>query len=381
MRPTSKPLFVPSQIKHWRIALTALLLTALLTGGCSTATHSSHLAYVTTSSGVNGFRVDAISGAVTSIFSSPFVVGNSPYGIVIDPSNQFAYVANQGDNTISLLKIDATSGTLKEIQPRTNAGQSPGPMILDANGSFLYVANQGSNDISVFSVGSNGGLSPVTQPSGGLTVPVGSIPTTLSMPSSGNLLFVSVPAFSTVYAFTVSSGALAPAAGSPVPVPNGLSSVAASPSGNFVYVTNPATNTISGFSIQASSTQNVLQVLPGSPFPDVCGTSSGPCTSPFGAAVDPSGKYLYVANYSSTGVSQFTINGSTGALTNITKTAPTAGTNASFIVFDPRGTYVYVANVGSRSITQLKLNSDGSLASTSSSIQLGGVPRAFALTR
>ena len=363
--------------------MAAVLLSALLSAACSSATHSTHLAYVTMSSGINAYRIDSVSGAVTSIFSSPFVVGNSPYGIVTHPSNQFAYVANQGDNTISLLKIDTTSGTLKEILPRTKAGQSPGPMIMDPSGNFLFVANQGSNDISVFSVASSGVLSPVTQPSGSLTVPVGSIPTTVSMPNSGSLLYVSVPTFSSVYAFNVSSGALAPAPGSPVSVANGVSSVAASPTGNFVFVPNPSTNTISGYSVQTSSAQNLLQVLPSSPFANICGTSpaSSTCASPFGAAVDPSGKFLYIANYTSTDVSQYSINSSNGFLTTITTTTPTAGTNPAFIRFDPGGRYVYVANVGNSSITELKLNStDGSLSSTGNSIQVGGVPRALAFT-
>src|SRR5215469_1443493 len=117
-----------------RFALAAVCFITLLTGACSSASHSSRLAYVTMSSGINAYRLDSVSGSVTSIFSSPFVVGNSPFGVVIHPSNQFAYVANQGENTISLLKIDATSGTLKEVPPRTNAGQSPGPMIMDPSG-------------------------------------------------------------------------------------------------------------------------------------------------------------------------------------------------------------------------------------------------------
>src|SRR5262249_36976426 len=336
---------------------------------CSSAGHSSRLAYVTRSSGINAYRVDSHSGSVTSIFSSPFVVGNSPYGIAIDPSNQFAYVANQGEGTISLLKIDVTSGTLKEITPRTQAGTSPGPVLMDPGGKFLFVANQGSNDISVFSIGTSGALSPVTQPDGSLAVSVGSIPTTLSMPNSGDMLFVSVPTFSSIYAFSVSSGALTPAPGSPVSVANGVSSVAASPTGNYVFVPNPATNTISGYSVHPAAA-SLLQVLASSPFPNVCGvsTTSATCSSPFGAVVDPEGKFLYIANFASTDISQYTIDSSTGALTTITSTSPTAGTNPAFIMFDPGGSFVYVGNVGSASITELKLNTDASTARTSTTL-------------
>ena len=39
--------------------------------------------------------------------------------------------------------------------------------------------------------------------------------------------------------------------------------------------------------------------------------------------------------------------------------------------------FVFVANVGSQSFTELSINSDGSLGSTSNSIQVGSVPRAL----
>lgn len=374
---------MPRTTRTYRsIALAAVVLMTLAGGACSSAAHSSRLAYVTISSGINAYRLDTVSGAVTSIFSSPFVVGSSPFGIAIQPSNQFAYVSNQGENTISLLQIDGTSGSLKEVLPRTTAGQAPGPMLMDPTGKYLFVANQGSNDISVFSVASSGTLSPVTQPNGSLTVPLGSIPTNMSMPNSGNLLLVSVPTFSAVYAFTVSAGSLTAAPGSPVSVAEGLSSVTASPTGNYVFAPNPATNTITGYSVHPSSA-NLLQILPSSPFANICGvsTTSSTCSSPVGAAVDPSGNYLYVANYASTDISQYTINRSTGFITPITSTTPTAGTNPSFIMFDPGGIFAYVANVGNKSITQLKLNSDGSLSGTSNSISVGDVPRALVFTR
>jgi len=363
------------------MALAAVFWIALATGACSSASHSSRLAYVTISSGINAYRIDSVSGSVTAIFSSPFVIGNSPFGIAVTPSNQFAYVANQGEDTISLLKIDAAAGTLKEVLPRTSAGRAPGPMIMDPSGNFLFVANQGSNDISVFSIASSGALTPVTQPDGSLTVPVGATPTSMSMPTSGNLLFVSVPTFSSVDAFTVSSGSLTAAPGSPVFVANGLATVTASPTGSFVFVPNPATDTITGYSVHPAAA-NLLQLLPSSPVANFCGASgTATCTSPVGAALDPGGKYLYIANYASTSISQYTIASSTGALTSITSTTPTAGTNPSFIMFDPGGIFAYVANVGSNSITLLKLNTDGSLASTSNSIQVGAVPRALAFTR
>jgi len=60
-----------------------------------------------------------------------------------------------------------------------------------------------------------------------------------------------------------------------------------------------------------------LTTIEGSPF------TAG--TGPWGIVADPSGKYLYVANYSSDNVSAYSINSSTGALTTIEGSPFTAG--------------------------------------------------------
>lgn len=362
-------------------AMAAALLFACATIACHSFfsnTTSSHLAYITTSNGILAFRIDNKTGASTSIFTAPFVIGNSPAGIVVHPSNQFAYIANQLDDTISLLKIDSASGTLSEVMPRTQTGLGPGALALDQNGNFLFVAEQGSNDIRVFSVGTGGALSQVS------TTPLGGPPIDLVMPLSGNFLYVTVPAFSDVFAFAVSSGALTPVPGSPFHISLGVATPGINQTGTFLYVPNPASGTISGFSVAANG---ALSQLITSPYIDCSGTCTTlPATPPVpvAAVVDSSGRFLYVANSSSggssTGLAQFSIDGSTGALTPLTATGPSAGTNPAFFVWDPDEKYLYVANVGSRSVSEFTMNSDGSLATTSNTIQTNSVPRGLALT-
>jgi 6-phosphogluconolactonase (cycloisomerase 2 family) len=97
------------------------------------------------------------------------------------------------------------------------------------------------------------------------------------------------------------------------------------------------------------------------------------------AIVDPTGRFLYVAN-ATLALTQFSIDGSTGALTPLTASGPSAGTNPAFFVFDPDGKYLYVGNVGSKNISEFTINSDGSLATTSNTISLSSVPRGLALT-
>ena len=314
------------------------------------------------------FRIDNSKGTVTNVFTSPFLVGRATFGMVIQPSNRFAYVANQGTGTISRLDIDLTSGVLTERLPRTPAGLSPGPMILDSGGNFLFVADQGLNQVLVFSVSADGSLSQVS------SAPLGSVPTSLTLSSTG-FLFVPVPNLSALYIFSVSSGSLSQVCSSsgPVCLPFSLnnlgSSVAVDPAGQFLYVPNPSTDTVSGFTIGAAGT---LTPVPGVAF------AAG--KSPAAADVDPSGKFVYVVNSGTTTISQYTID-SVGDLTAITGTAPAAGTNAGFITFDPDGKFVYVGNLGSASITQFTISSSGALSSTSNILQIGSAPRVLALTK
>jgi 6-phosphogluconolactonase (cycloisomerase 2 family) len=127
---------------------------------------------------------------------------------------------------------------------------------------------------------------------------------------------------------------------------------------------------LSGFAIQSGGS---LTPVPGVVF------ATG--KSPDAAAVDPSGKFLYVTNSGATTLSQYTIDPTTGDLTVLTTTAPSVGSNPGFMVFDPDGKFLYVGNLGSNSITQLTINSDGSLSATSNTILVGAVPRALAFTK
>ena len=115
-----------------------------------------------TQSGVFVYRVDG-AGGLTIVAGSPFAMGNGPASLWALPAGNFAYVANQGENDISLMKIDNSTGSLTEITPRTPTGINPSSFAMDSGGSFLYVANDLPNlaSISVFSAQFfNGGSDP-----------------------------------------------------------------------------------------------------------------------------------------------------------------------------------------------------------------------------
>jgi 6-phosphogluconolactonase len=122
----------------------------------------------------------------------------------------------------------------------------------------------------------------------------------------------------------------------------GSGSTAASSPTAFAYVTS--TNGVSAFTIDASTgaLTSVGTVAAGN--------------APSSVTVDPTGKFAYVANSSSGDVSAYNINTSTGALTQIDCgggagcNAPffsknfMAGNSPSSVTIDPTGKFAYVAN-------------------------------------
>jgi len=77
----------------------------------------------------------------------------------VEPTGRFAYVANQGANTVSAFAINPTSGLLTPAGGPVATGNLPASTSVDFSGRWLYVANLGSNDVSIYTIdGTTGAL-------------------------------------------------------------------------------------------------------------------------------------------------------------------------------------------------------------------------------
>jgi 6-phosphogluconolactonase len=289
--------------------------------------------------------------------------------VVVHPSNPFLYAANQNTNTISLFKINSTTGALTEVLPRTalvtssgGVGLSPAVMTMDSAGTFLFVGNQVTNDVWVYSIGSSGALTFVS------SAQVGASPTGLTLAASGSFLYVPVPTFSAIYVFSVSSGTLTQV-GSPLVVNGGVGQLGIDPNGHFLYVPNPSLNTVTVLKIESDGS---LVAGPGL-------FATG--TTPVAADTNTTGAFLYVANSGSTNLSQFQVNTTTGTLTTLTASVAGTGTNPESILTDPDAKFIFVINQQSNSITEYTINTNGTLATTGNSLQLSVAPRSLSVTR
>ncbi len=88
--------------------------------------------------------------------------------------------------------------------------------------------------------------------------------------------------------------------------------------------------------------------FPPTPFPRAAGSN------PSSVAIDPAGRFVYVANPGSNDLSAYRLDAASGALTILGKVP--AGGGANSVAVDPSGLYVYAANVFSNDVTTYRIN-------------------------
>jgi 6-phosphogluconolactonase len=355
--------------------LVLISLAAMMVSSCSTArapqpppTGTSNFVYTANAAGTGGVSAlvsNAGTGVLTQISGSPYPAGGSPRAIRINPAGTFLFIANTISGDISVFRINTTSGSLTEVANSPfpaesgvnalaidatgtylyavsgssgnlweysidgagalqNLGNSPvliapaltgsGAVAIDPSGNFLYTASGDSSSTNVYAFTRNTGTGEVTS---GASYPIGHSGNSMTTDPAGKFLIVVSTGTSTsfgeiaVFLINGTTGALAVAAGSPNQTGPDPSSVVVDPSGKFIYVANTADATISAFTLNA--TTGALTLVGGSPFPS---GGNGTTNGPLGLAIDPAGKYLYVAN-ASNDISVFTLNASNGNLTAI----------------------------------------------------------------
>ena len=107
-------------------------------------------------------RWDAVQGRLTPVqtvsLSSPEFKGvRSGAEIVTSTDGRFVYAEDRSEDTLVVYRVDPESGELSELQRIACGGTKPWGMEVDPSGKWLFVANQRSGNIAVFSVDSTSG--------------------------------------------------------------------------------------------------------------------------------------------------------------------------------------------------------------------------------
>ena len=275
--------------------------------------------------------------------------------MVVDPLGQFVYVANIVSNatsksTISMYKIDQTTGVLTPTSPATvKTGFFPQGITTDPLGRFVYTGNTDDNTVSMFTVDRTTGLLTPTVPA---SIPAGGMPGGVRVHPSGKFAYVANQLDNTVsmYAINQTTGVLTPLSPAIVPAGNSPFGVDLDPAGRFAYVADPYSNDNRVSVLTVDQTTGVLT-------PSQQGHAiAGP--QPVAVAVDPSGKYAYVANRQDSTISIFSIDQTTGDLTAMGTIA--TGPQPYKIFVGPSGKVVYSVNEAGAS-TIFTIGSGGAL--------------------
>ena len=305
------------------------------------------------------YLVNPLNGSISPTSQSWTWAHWGPTDIASDTGGYRLYVANQGSHDLNAYFINRNDGSLVSVPGSPFAIAGVGDrIVVHPSGHFVYVTSDhsgGSYDVNAFHVQSNGSLQVVPgSPFSGEGFP--GVPA-LAMDPGGKYLFVSatVTGFTgAVAAFTIDqiSGALTPVAGSPFVVPNYSgctqfcqappTDVAVGPTGKYLYAVLGSNDAIAGFSIDPST--GTLSNLPGSPYPEGQFCTTNGCNFPITESIDPNGKFIYVSNDQLEALSIFTINPATGVLAYAgTDTVPCwqAGFYSSSVNVDPSGTFLY----------------------------------------
>jgi len=156
---------------------------------------------------VSVLQIDSTSGDLSPVTGSPFATGQTPIGLIADPNGKFLYVGNHMGNSITAYNVNPGSGALTPVggQPNNSGAcadschTNPLRVVIDPTDQFAYVTDVGNNSVSAFSL-NNGILAPIAPP-----VPTGQHPFGVAIDPSGRFLFVANKVDNTISALDVNS--------------------------------------------------------------------------------------------------------------------------------------------------------------------------------
>jgi 6-phosphogluconolactonase len=292
---------------------------------------------------------------------------NAPTYMAFHPTRKFAYALSESDpGSIVAFSVDGATGGLTRLNQAASAGDGPAHVSVHPSGKWLFVANYNSGHIAVLPIDGAGKLAPAVD----VQQPVMETAHNMRTDPAGKYVFLSTPGGDKVFQYKLNETTGKLTANAPASVsgmgqgprhldfaPNaknayvigetggdllsydydantGLLSnpmvadiggsqgahVQVHPSGKFVWASDRSPGILAGFSIDASGRPKLIEKL----------TNAG---SPWDFAVEPTGKYLLVANAG--GVSVFKIDEQTGKLTAAGNGASGGGPHYVGVMYPP----------------------------------------------
>ncbi len=393
-----------SLIGRWSMALFASLALGLGMTACGGGTIGYMWVLGQEYNQVAGFKVDQYSGNLTEVPGSPFSSnGSVPVSIVIKSGGRFVYVINQGvggsangpgqGQSIALYSVGGDGVLVFQIAYQTQGYVSEWAQ-MDSSGTYLYVVDKyspglnpvtglynapntdGNGSITAFVADPNTGrLSLLTNSQtqvNQINLPfweVGPSPV-MSKSQAGCLYTVNggynASGVQTVTPYSIgASGQLVYTTTGNIVIPQSTTGVATkitsiNGSGSYIFLTDAASNILYGYSSTGACNLTALNggyTNLATYFPNT--------SDPVYSMIDSTGKFLYVANNSTTSTQPTTPYSSLSAL-NINQTNQQlqpiigspypVGSGPTCIVEDPSNQYIYTSNYNDGTVTGFQVN-------------------------
>ena len=232
-------------------------------------------------------------------------VDTRPSAVALRAGSSHAYTVNPEADSISAFALDVAKSRLTPLG-EVAVGKQPSAIATDVNGWYLYVTNQGDNTMTVLFMDPETGLPKEVR---GSPVKTGRDPVAVTLDPASRYAFVVNRGANNVSVYRYRSN-VTPLIfesifyNSPYAVGREPMDLAVDPSGRYAYVANSADNTIGAYRIHHET--GAMAPLPGSPFP------AG--RRPLALAAHPSGRFLLAANRDSRDISLFRIETALGAI-------------------------------------------------------------------
>ena len=316
----------------------------------------------TGSKGIYVYSFNPKSGTATLLGSTDSAA--NPSFLALSPNKQFVYAVSEGNNkntgSLSAYAYNAKTGRLSFLNNELTGGDAPCYVSVHKSNKWVLTGNYSGGSTSIFPIQANGRLKPASQliQNTGSSVNKGRqekshVHQAIFSPDQN---FVFTPDLGTdkIMAYSFNAAAqrpLTPASPGYVAVTpgSGPRHLTFHPNSRFAYVIEELTGTVSAYQYQ-NGKLTFIQRLSSHPtnFAGTIGSAD--------IHVSPDGKFLYASNRGeANSIAVFAINTSTGRLTlkDITSTLGEAPRN---FAIDPSGKFLLVANQNTNNIVVFRRN-------------------------
>ena len=317
------------------------------------------------SEGIYVSRMDPETGAVT-VESSVGGVSN-PSFLAVDRGSRHLYAVNETgefrgekSGSVKAFAIDPATGGLRPIGEESSRGAGPCHLTVDPSNRFVLVANYGGGTAAVLPVLPDGGLGPATS----VVRHEGSGPNrarqegphahSVTLDPAGRFAFVADLGIDRLmgYRFDPATGALSPGEGVTVEPGAGPRHFEFHPRGDRAYLINELTSTLTALAYDAASGR----LTPTATVPTLPADFGGRSHAA-DVHVHPSGSFVYGSNRGHDSIVVYGIAAGSGELT-LVQHQPTLGRTPRNFAIDPTGRFLLVANQDSHGIVTFAIDSE-----------------------